>query len=421
MESTGIILRSEAYEPLTTKGSELTFEDLDGNFIKIYQDLYVHDQFLIEQNTAIQATGTLIDFEVRKIFNTSLIPATGNITNDLTDPKLGVIQKIYHQDSSVPTFPAGWFLMDGVYMINSLNIIYAEFSESTRVEYRIVNAATNGLRIGTTPISNGTNGRILFQSSNVVNQSSNLNYDSVNDRLGLGQTTPGARLDVRAQGALSTDLVFRIRNSANTDDLFSVNGTGGFLSTYFWSFKRLNGTTLELYSLTTGFSFREGGTPFALLGLNESKFGNTNSNDSVLVIRTSTPYGGEYPLGSILQGQGINGSVVLSPGNGVANKCMLGYYNGTSWASALEYNNTASGGTVVKLLQNGAGQFGIGTATVVASAKVQIDSTTQGLLVPRMTTTQKNAIATPAAGLQVYDTTTNKLCCFNGTSWFDLF
>jgi hypothetical protein len=38
-----------------------------------------------------------------------------------------------------------------------------------------------------------------------------------------------------------------------------------------------------------------------------------------------------------------------------------------------------------------------------------------------MTTTEKNAIATPAAGLQVYDTTTNKLCCFNGTSWFDLF
>jgi len=53
MESTGIILRSEAYEPLATKGSELTFEDLDGNFIKIYQDLYVHDQFLIEQNKKI--------------------------------------------------------------------------------------------------------------------------------------------------------------------------------------------------------------------------------------------------------------------------------------------------------------------------------------------------------------------------------
>jgi hypothetical protein len=194
--------------------------------------------------------------------------------------------------------------------------------------------------------------------------------------VGIGTNAPSARLDVRAQGALSTDLAFRIRNSANTDDLFSVNGTGGFVSTYFWSFKRLNGTTLELYSLTTGFSFREGGTPFALLGLNESRFGNTNSNDSVLSIRTSTAYGGEYPLGSILQGGGTNGSVVLSPSNGVANKCMLGYYNGTSWVSALEYNNTASGGTVVKLLQNGSGAVSIGQSTNGA----RLDIRAQGAL-----------------------------------------
>ena len=42
--------------------------------------------------------------------------------------------------------------------------------------------------------------------------------------LGIGQTTVGAKLDVRAQGALSTDVVFRLRNSANTDDIVTVNG-----------------------------------------------------------------------------------------------------------------------------------------------------------------------------------------------------
>lgn len=55
------------------------------------------------------------------------------------------------------------------------------------------------------------------------------------------------------------------------------------------------------------------------------------------------------------------------------------------------------------------GKVGIGNATVDASAKVQIDSTTLGFLPPRMTTTQRNAIATPAAGLMVYDTDLNKL------------
>jgi hypothetical protein len=48
-------------------------------------------------------------------------------------------------------------------------------------------------------------------------------------------------------------------------------------------------------------------------------------------------------------------------------------------------------------------------------------STTKGLLPPRMTTIQKTAIVTPASGLIVYDTTTNKLCCYNGTIWNDLF
>ena len=52
-----------------------------------------------------------------------------------------------------------------------------------------------------------------------------------------------------------------------------------------------------------------------------------------------------------------------------------------------------------------------------ASAITQIDSTTQGFLPPRMTTTQKNAIGTPAAGLIVYDTTLNKLCVRTASAW----
>jgi hypothetical protein len=51
------------------------------------------------------------------------------------------------------------------------------------------------------------------------------------------------------------------------------------------------------------------------------------------------------------------------------------------------------------------------------SAVLEVNSTTQGFLPPRMTTTQKNAIATPAAGLQVYDTTLNQMSYYNGSSW----
>jgi nitrogen fixation protein len=55
--------------------------------------------------------------------------------------------------------------------------------------------------------------------------------------------------------------------------------------------------------------------------------------------------------------------------------------------------------------------------TFNSSAQLQVDSTTRGFLPPRMTTTQKNAIATPAAGLVVYDTTLNKLCVRTASAW----
>jgi hypothetical protein len=42
----------------------------------------------------------------------------------------------------------------------------------------------------------------------------------------IGSTTAGAKLDVRAQGGLSSDLAFRVRNSTNTDNLLVVKGDG---------------------------------------------------------------------------------------------------------------------------------------------------------------------------------------------------
>ena len=54
---------------------------------------------------------------------------------------------------------------------------------------------------------------------------------------------------------------------------------------------------------------------------------------------------------------------------------------------------------------------------IVDSAMLQVDSTTQGFLPPRMTTAQRTAIVLPAAGLIVYDTDTNKSYTYDGTAW----
>lgn len=84
------------------------------------------------------ATGTVIDFTKPKVFGTVASPETGNVTDDLTGALTGVIQKIYHNHSGAPTFPAGWVKLSGTYTTGSLNIIYAEWVSGTRVEYWII-------------------------------------------------------------------------------------------------------------------------------------------------------------------------------------------------------------------------------------------------------------------------------------------
>jgi hypothetical protein len=63
------------------------------------------------------------------------------------------------------------------------------------------------------------------------------------------------------------------------------------------------------------------------------------------------------------------------------------------------------------------GNLGIGTTSPNASAILDAQSTTKGVRMPNMTTTQKNAIASPAAGLMVFDTTLAKLCVYSGSAW----
>lgn len=78
----------------------------------------------------------------------------------------------------------------------------------------------------------------------------------------------------------------------------------------------------------------------------------------------------------------------------------------------------------------GAGRAGAGIASITrdgairagtlagdSSAVLQADSTTQGFLPPRMTTAERDAIGTPATGLMVYNTTTDKLNFFNSAAW----
>ena len=63
-------------------------------------------------------------------------------------------------------------------------------------------------------------------------------------------------------------------------------------------------------------------------------------------------------------------------------------------------------------------QVGINTNTPDASSALEIESTTGGILIPRMTETQRDAIALPASGLMIYQTDeVSGFYFYNGTQW----
>ncbi len=60
----------------------------------------------------------------------------------------------------------------------------------------------------------------------------------------------------------------------------------------------------------------------------------------------------------------------------------------------------------------------IGTLAPNASSLLDITSTTKGVLIPRMTKTQRDAILTPATGLMIYQTnSTPGFYFYNGAAW----
>ena len=70
-------------------------------------------------------------------------------------------------------------------------------------------------------------GQVAFgTAAGVIGGDSGLFWNNVNKRLGVGTNSPTSRLHIQAQGALSTDIAFRVRNSANTFDIIRARGDG---------------------------------------------------------------------------------------------------------------------------------------------------------------------------------------------------
>lgn len=104
-------------------------------------------------------------------------------------------------------------------------------------------------------------------------------------------------------------------------------------------------------------------------------------------------------------------------------------YNGSAWQNMagaggtpggsnqqVQFNNSGAFGASSSFIWNGA-SVGIGTSTPSSKAILDLTSTIKGFLAPRMTTTQQNAITSPATGLMIFNTDSASHMQYTGTVW----
>ncbi len=78
-------------------------------------------------------------------------------------------------------------------------------------------------------------------------------------------------------------------------------------------------------------------------------------------------------------------------------------------------NPAPNNGTIVE------GDVGIGTPTPHPSAKLHIEASDKGILIPRLTRAERDAIAAPATGLLIYNTNCREFQYYNGTCWTPIY
>jgi hypothetical protein len=85
------------------------------------------------------------------------------------------------------------------------------------------NLPSPSITVGTSQLTSGTNGRVLFQSGTTLQQDGAFNWDSTNKRLGIGAnaTSPSAALFMRTNTIVANDIV-TIQNGQYGNEIFKV-------------------------------------------------------------------------------------------------------------------------------------------------------------------------------------------------------
>ena len=257
----------------------------------------------------------------------------------------------------------------------------------------------------------GTTDSILFKVGN--NGATTAMAVDSSGNVGIGTSAPSFKFDIQSP----TTLVARYYCSDATASSyagFQVQIANGSVSSAFYNYSGATwlGTTsnhplLFLTNNTERMRIDASGNVMIGIGSSSQKFlvSGTNASGAVSAqLQNLDASGGSVTQFNVYHGSTSN--LVLSSGNGYT-----AITSPTSVPIIFSTNSTEC------MRIDASGNVGIGTSSPSASAILDAQSTTKGVRFPNMTTTQKNAVSSPAAGLVVFDTTLAKLCVYSGAAW----
>lgn len=302
---------------------------------------------------------------------------------------------------------------------------------------------STGITIGTTAITSGTVGRVLFEGTgNVVSESAGLTYND---------TTKAFQISGN-QNASTSITISNTTSGASAQSALLFNGTAGiykysasttpykiFASNDFGHYNGVIGDLAILNDVANGkikFATNQSNTPQMTLAATGNLLINTTTDAGFkLDVNGTARVQGSLTIPSTANfGVSITRSGTLGIAQQVYNNggtTYLGADNssgGFLFTSGLPYASFFGNGSnyptqfgtngAVRMTIFAGGNVGINTTTDVASSKLTIESTTQGFLPPRQTQAQRTAIASPAIGLQVYQTDgVEGLYIYKSTGW----
>jgi hypothetical protein len=242
----------------------------------------------------------------------------------------------------------------------------------------------------------GVAGAIQFSDGSAfASDAAKFFWDDTNKRLGVGTNSPTATTHIVGIDQLSTSTsllvqdsigtnILRVHNQANNSAV--VMSTAKIANYEIISGDVLFNTSMRFVPTTGGLAINKDYSSTAANTLVHLKGSGTTSATTSLLVTNSA---GTQTF-KVLD----NGTIFMGIGSGSSFICDAG---------GPDKIRTSSVGVAID-------------GSPVTSAALAVNGTTKGFLPPRMTTTQKNAIATPASGLMVYDTNLNKLCVYT-TAW----